>query len=313
MRRRSRTNRMKRAFSQADAEATAHVEEFDIRRLDKAPKSQIHSLQLLHEAFTRNLASSLSAYLRTYVVLNLASVEQISYKDFVEQLPSPSCIAYLGLQPYEGSAVLDINSSLAFRIIELLLGSREQSGITLQRKITDIEKKLLHTILRVVLHDLRDSWSSVAEIDFSVQSLASEPQLLNNLTATDAVIVTAIQARLGATEGLIHLAIPSLFVKRLRNNFDDLHKARRAETSAGNQLQVANLLQHAKLSFDVQVPGGELDTRTLFDLKVDDLLVLDHPKSAPLAGFLNGRAMWQGHILEIDGKMAFQISRLLKS
>lgn len=283
------------------------VETFDVRKLDKIPKSQLQSLHLVHESFTRNLASSLSAYLRSYVMLNLVSLEQISYGDFLEGISSPACIAYIGLQPYDGSAVLDINTALAFRFIELLLGSKEQSTMPVQRKITDIEKKLLQTVLRILLHDLREAWKSVAEIDFTVQSLASEAQLLHVLAPSEAMIVIAIDVRLGSTSGLMNLAIPSIFVKRLRNNFDKLQKVRRVAATEDDQLHVAQLLQNVKLDFDVQLPGGEISTKTLLDLHVEDVLVFDHAATTKLTGLLNGTQKWLGNVIEAHGKLAFEI------
>ena len=59
--------------------AQAEITAFDFHRLDRLPKSQLDSLRQIHENFVRSLASSLSAYLRSYAVLNLISLEQISY------------------------------------------------------------------------------------------------------------------------------------------------------------------------------------------------------------------------------------------
>src|SRR4051794_41533500 len=55
---------------------------FDFRRPDRIPKSQVRAIHLLHDTFVRNLVSSLSAYLRSYLTVNLVSVEQISYAVF---------------------------------------------------------------------------------------------------------------------------------------------------------------------------------------------------------------------------------------
>src|SRR5882762_2128265 len=78
---------------------------FDFRRPDRIAKSQFRAIHQLHDTFVRNLVSSLSAYLRSYLMINLVSVEQLSYAEFLECLPSPTCIASLGLRPYDGNAV----------------------------------------------------------------------------------------------------------------------------------------------------------------------------------------------------------------
>ncbi|MCX6627168.1 MAG: hypothetical protein NTW28_06020 [Candidatus Solibacter sp.] len=60
---------------------------FDFRRPDRIPKSQVRAIHLLHDTFVRNLVSSLSAYLRSYLTVNLVSVEQLSYAEFLDGLP----------------------------------------------------------------------------------------------------------------------------------------------------------------------------------------------------------------------------------
>src|ERR1051325_10435543 len=153
-------------------EADSSASSFDFSRLDRIPKSQIRAMHLLHENFVRSLSSSLSAYLRTYASLSLTSLEQSSYSEFLESLPSPTCITYIGLHPYDGTAVLEFNNSLMFSLIELLLGGNGKTTVQIQRKITEIEKTLIQTLMRVVLHDLGEAWKSVADIRFAVQSLA---------------------------------------------------------------------------------------------------------------------------------------------
>ena len=102
---------------------------FDFRRPDRIAKSQLRAIHQLHDNFVRNLVSSLSAYLRSYLIVNLVSVEQLSYSEFLECLPSPTCIASLGLKPYDGNAVLELNSSLIFPILEILLGGERQAPV----------------------------------------------------------------------------------------------------------------------------------------------------------------------------------------
>lgn len=292
---------------QADR-APLEIEPFDAKKLDAIPRSLLQSLHLLHENFARNLASSLSAYLRSYVMMNLVSLEQLSYGDLLESMSSPACIAYISMQPYDGTAVLDINTNLVFRLLELLLGSKDQTSIAYQRKITDIEKKLMQTLLRVVLHDLQDSWRRVAEINFSVQSLVSEPQLLYLLAPTEAMIMIAIEVRLGTVSGLMNLAIPAIFVKRLRSHFDQLQQIRKAEPTEQDQLRIAELLQEAKLTLEVQIPGGTVRAQTLIDLKAGDVLLLDHQNTLPLPGRLNGKEKWLGRVTAQEEQLVFQVT-----
>jgi len=280
---------------------------FDLSHLDRIPKSQLRALHMVHENFVRNLASSLSAYLRSYVALNLVSLEQISYAEFLQGLSFPTGIAYLGLSPYDGTAVLELSLSLMFAFMGVLMGSKGRNGAPLQRKITDIEKSIMQTLLRVVLLDLREAWRSVADIDFTVQSLASEPQLMHVLAPAEAVIVIAVDVRVGEVTGLMNLAIPSIFIKRLRNKFEQLQRVRKAHASEADHLIVAELLQDVSLKFKAYIDGGKIPARMLADLKPGDVLMLDHGSDKPVKGSLNGEPKWDGFIGSLKENLVFEV------
>jgi flagellar motor switch protein FliM len=286
----------------------SEVAVFDLSHLDRIPKSQLRALHMVHENFVRNLASSLSAYLRSYVALNLVSLEQISYAEFLEGLSFPTGIAYIGLSPYDGTAVLELSLSLMFAFMGVLMGSKGRPGAPIQRKITDIEKSIMQTLLRVVLLDLREAWRSVADIDFSVQSLASEPQLMHVLAPAEAVIVIAVDVRVGEVTGLMNLAIPSIFIKRLRNKFEQLQRVRKAHANESDHIVVAELLQDVILDFKAYIDGGKIPAHVLADLEPCDILMLDHGADKPLKASLNGEPKWEGYITSIRDNLAFEVS-----
>ena len=62
-----------------DEDPSRRAVAYDFRRPDRIAKDQLRAIHLLHDNFARNLASSLSAYLRAYVIVNLVSVEQLSF------------------------------------------------------------------------------------------------------------------------------------------------------------------------------------------------------------------------------------------
>src|SRR4051812_46336488 len=67
--------------------ATDPAVRYDFRRPDRASREQIRSLHLLHDRFARNLATSLSAYLRAVTEVGIVSVEQFTYAEFLMSLP----------------------------------------------------------------------------------------------------------------------------------------------------------------------------------------------------------------------------------
>ena len=289
-------------------EAKPAVVPFDFSRLDRIPKSQIRSVHLIHENFSRNLAASLSAYLRDYVSMNLVSLEQISYGEFLEGLASPTFIAYVGLRPYDGTAVMELNHALVFTFVEMLLGGGAKAPLNPQRKVTEIERNLMQNLLRIMLHDLSDAWKSVTELRFAVQSLADEPQSLQVLSPAEAVVAIGIEVRVGATTGMLNLALPSIFIKRLRHMFDRLRRIHRAESKLRDQIQMAELLEKVDVNMEVRLDCGSISTGNLLDLAVGDVLAFDYPLDRNVIGLVNDRPKFAGAAECSGNKLAFRVA-----
>jgi flagellar motor switch protein FliM len=216
-----------------DDDPGRRAQPYDFRRPDRIAKDQLRSIHLLHENFARSLASSLSAYLRAYVMVNLVSVEQLSFLEFSQCLPSPSCIIAMGMRPYDGNGVLEINPTLVFPILEMLLGGsgKPTASSRVTREITEIEQSIVEVVVRIILHDLRESWRQVTNVSFSIESHETEPSLLQFMAPNEAVVAISLEIRIGETTGMMNIGIPSIIIKMLRQKFDQGWSNRRTEAS----------------------------------------------------------------------------------
>ena len=278
---------------------------FDFRRPDRIAKSQLRAIHQLHETFVHNLVSSLSAYLRTYLLVNLVSVEQLSCEEFLNGLPSPTCMLSLGLRPYDGNGLLELSPTLVFPILEVLLGGDGKSAPALRREITEIEQKLLDSLFRIILNDLKEAWQAVAPIEFAIQSVETEPQFLRVLAPTEAVVAVGIEIRIGDNVGMMNIAVPSIIAKMMRQKFDQQWSMRRTQSTEAEQAAMLALLQPSRLGLDIRLRGPHLLVRDLLRLSEGDVLTFDFPVDRPLEGLLNGKLRFRGRILEAGRKRGF--------
>ena len=297
----------------AEVELGKKTVPFDFRRPDRIAKSQLRAIHLLHDNFVRNLMSSLSAYLRSYLTVNLVSVEQLSYAEFLECLPSPTCIVSLGLRPYDGNAVLELNSALIFPILEMLLGGSGKNALALQREITEIEQNLLDGLFRIILGDLKEAWKGVTNIDFSLEALETEPQLLQILAPSEAVVAIAIEIRIGESVGMMNIAMPSIVIKMMRQKFDQQWSVRKSEPTAIEQSRMLDLIRPASVALDVRLEGPTLLMSDLLRIEDGDTLAFDFPVHRDLVCSVNGKVKLAGRIGCAERKMAFEVAHVLRS
>ncbi|QOY89031.1 flagellar motor switch protein FliM [Paludibaculum fermentans] len=280
---------------------------YDFRRPDRIAKDQLRAIHLLHDNFARSLASSLSAYLRAYVMVNLISVEQLSFLEFSQCLPAPTCIVSLSMRPFDGNAVLELNPTMVFPILEMLLGGSGKTPYKVTREITEIEQSILDGLFRIILHDLREAWSPISQINFAIEAHETEPQLLQILAPNEAVVTVGMEIRIGEVAGMMNLGIPSIIIKMLRQKFDQQWSVRKSESTEEEQARILRLIKPAQLKFDARLQGPSLTVEQMLGLQPDDVVEFDFPVNRPVNLLVNGALKFNGRIVNTGRKRAFHI------
>jgi len=285
---------------------------FDFRRPDRISKAQLRAIHNLHETFARNLGASLSAYLRAYLTASIVSVKQLAFHEFSAGLASPTCLLSLGLQPYEGNAVMELNPSLIFPMIELLLGGGGRQPVALTREITEIELKLLQSLFRIMLQDLQGAWKTVVNLEFAVEAVETETQSFRVLAPQEAVVAIGIEMRIGEVSGMMNLAIPSVILKMMRQKFDQQWMARKVETGPARRAEILKKIRPGTVRLEASMEAPSISIRDLVLLEAGDVMLVDHPANALMTLTVNGLRKYEGRIIGAGGKTAFLVDSLIQ-
>jgi len=191
---------------------------YDFKRPDRLSKDNIRSLHLIHDRFARSCSASFSAYLRTMSDVNLLSVDQLTYFEFLMSLPDPTCLNILSMRPLEGNAALEINPSVVFSVIDKLLGGPGQP-LAEVREITDIEFGIIEGMLKQSLKDLQDAWSQAIEVEIAIVGRETTPQLMQIAAPNEPVVLVTFEIKIAELSGMMNLCIPSRMLEPVRNRF----------------------------------------------------------------------------------------------
>lgn len=291
------------------AQPQARADPFDFRRPDRIAKSQIRAIQLLHDTFVRNLASSLSVYLRCYLTINLVSVEQISYIEFVQGLPSPTYLVSLGLRPYDGNGVLELGPSLVFPTLELLLGGTGKASLAPKRGLTEIEQKLLDRLVRIILQDLREAWKGVTEMEFTAEAIETEPQLVRVLAPNEPVVAVGVEVLIGETAGMMNIALPSIVIKMMRHKFDEQSTVRKSGTDL-QQARRLQQLQAAQIQLEACLEGLSISVSDLLGLAEGSIVEFERSVRSPIELVANRKRLYLGQMVNTGRKRGFLIEQV---
>lgn len=161
-----------------EEEEQPDVVAYDFKRPHRFSKERVRALQRIHEQFARELSGMISAKLRTRVELNVASIEQLTFGEFIRSVPNPSVIILCTMQPLDGSLLMQLSPDISFLLYDRLCGG---PGISLgrSRELTDIELAVLTSqLFEDMTISFENAWSEIIDMRVTLESIESNPQFL---------------------------------------------------------------------------------------------------------------------------------------
>ncbi|MFP3043832.1 flagellar motor switch protein FliM [Treponema primitia] len=191
---------------------TRKIKIYDFKRPDKFSKEQIRTISIMHETFARLTTNALSANLRSMVHVHVASVDQLTYEEFIRSIPTPTTLAVINMDPLKGNAILEIDPAITFSIIERLFGGTGE-GTKSQHELTDIEAAVMEGMIVRILGNMREAWAQVIDLRPRLGQIETNPQFAQIVPPTDMVVLVTLETKVGEVEGMMNFCIPYLTIE----------------------------------------------------------------------------------------------------
>jgi flagellar motor switch protein FliM len=276
---------------------------------------RFRTLRTVHERYATALATALSAFLRSDFQASLRDLSVQTRGGFQSTLPSPTCLMVFRLHPRNERMYLHLNCATVFGLMELLLGGKSGPDPVNPRNLTEIEWSLLEEIVRVMMRPLGEAWQLFATVEFEVESLVSEPGLLErndpDQPPTQPMIRLELALEYGEQTGVLELVVPqSLFDAAGESEQKSQGEGSDPEARQKAVRQKMALLEDASVTLDVRLDGPLLPVADLMNLKRGQVIMLDYPLDQPLRGVVNGAVSLEGSVVSSGGKRAFHVAAL---
>ena len=276
---------------------------------------RFRTLRTVHERYATALATSLSAFLRSDFQASLQDLSVQTRGGFQSTLPSPTCLMVFRLHPRTERMYLHMNCETVFGLMELLLGGKSSPEPVIPRNLTEIEWSLLEEVVRVMVRPLGEVWKLFATIEFEVESLVSEPGLVEqsdlDQPASQPMIRLEFSLEHGEQRGVLDLVVPqSLFDATGEAEQKSQLEGSDPEARQNGIRQKMALLEDASVSLEVRLEGPLLPVADLMKLQTGQVIMLNYPLDQPLHGVINGAVSLDGSVVSSGGKKAFHIAAL---
>ncbi len=290
------------------------VREYDFRTANRFSKEQIRTLHIIYENFARLFANYLSGNLRTVCEVEVLSVEEQKYQEFVNALPTPVVLVLMGLLPLQGSTILEISPSVAYSMVNRVLGGTAASA-NLTKEFTEIELVIIERMVRQFVPLLRESWGKVLKMDPVVDRLETSPQFAQIVAMNEIILIITLNVRIGDSDGMINFVIPHMSIEPVLKllSTKELFSGRSSSAKqGGNAAEIRSRIEGTPLTVRAAFNDTTSTVRDILNLSVGDVIQLDHKQNEPVTVMVGPLKKFRAALGVKDGRYAVKLSEVIR-
>ena len=289
------------------SEKKSRIVPYNFRRPDRLSKDQIRGLYLLHDSFANNLSSSLPLFLRTFCEVTLISVDQQSYAEYVKGVADPTTLFTFTTDTLRGTFAIELSNSVAFPIIDKMLGG-EGNSLEEQRAATELELKILDELVSVVTDNYCEVWKQVIEMKTEITGRETRPQLIQIVSPNEVVVTVVYQVQIGEIRGTMSICLPVGMLEPIIDKFNQSNISPTKPTEPQATAALLKTLSKVKFGVSAELESVKAAVSELMTLAEGDVLRSNHRVEKPLNVSVAGAVKFTGRIAAINSRVVLQVS-----
>jgi flagellar motor switch protein FliM len=278
---------------------------YDFRNTEPLAEPQVRALQAIQETLARTMAADLSAALRTDVSLAAARVRSTSFAALRDEFTSPVCLISLDVANSRAGAVLAVDRTLAFPILEILMGGSGELSLQLERDLTGIEVRLLEDFVEIVVRDINEVWKACGDVQFQFDAVEMNPAAVRAFTEPGEAAVIGYTLSLGEMcSGPIFLALPITTLKTPGDSSEVV-----ADRPADEPNRSLEVLERIPFTVEAQLNGAKMKLREVVQLRVGQVLHFEYDMGKPIDLVVSDKPKVRGRIVAAGGRRGFVVEQ----
>lgn len=287
---------------------------YDFRRPSKFSKDQLRALEVLHGVFARLLSSFLSGYLRSEIQIEVASVDQLTFEDFIRGIPTPTVLTIFSVSPLKGTAVLQFDPMFLFPMIDLFFGGNGEAPSSV-RDLTDIELSVARKLSVNVLDNLALAWKDIVQVKPAIESVEVNPYLHQIFSFNEIVALVTFSTQVGeSTKGFINLCLPFPLLDPVISQLNYQRRFGSQDSTIDDQekKRLHHWLGFPVVELTVVAGQSQLTVNDFLQLQEGDVIVLDRKVDQDMDLFVGEQLKYKVQAGTSGDQLAVQITALVE-
>jgi len=284
---------------------------FDFRLPNRISKNQLRTIRNIHENFAESLSSFLVSKLQTIVTINVATVDQIYYSEYVLSVSNPACLYTFDIKNTDIKGILELNPDLALTLVDRLLGGNGM-GSKQNKVITPIEQKVLIVVVERIMQDLKKSWKSIDNYEFRIERFEPDIDFAQITSQSESVLLITFEILFGESSYMMNLcfatfAFDTILSKLSSKNLSTIRPQKYHGTTP--QEIISSNLVKTFLPVSVEFGKAKISMQELIDLEAGDIIKLNVKVNDEQLVKVGNRVLFAGRSGIVNKRRAIKITK----
>ena len=287
------------------------IKPYDPNTQRRVVRERLHSLEIINERFARQFRMGLFNLLRRSPDITAGNIKIQPYHEFARNLPVPTNLNLVHMNPLRGTALFVFSPSLVFMAVDNLFGGDGRFPTKVEgREFTPTEQRIIKRMLAMALEAYDYAWSSIFKLE--TEYVRAEIQVkFTNITSSpnDIVVTTPFYVEIGSQSGEFDICIPFSIIEPLR----ELLTNPPLENSQQEDDQWRTVLASQVKDTELELVANftEIQTRLskILALQTGDIIPLDKPEYVEAC--VDGFPVLAGKYGCVNGQYALKVEQLL--
>lgn len=270
-----------------DKEDKHRIKKYDFRSPQKFSKDHIRTLEMVHDSFARIVSNYLSGQLRKHIRVEIQTVEQITYEEFVHSIPNPTILTIFKMPPLQGNILLEMNPQFSFQVLDILLGGTGNIAEK-TKEFSEIDKNIISNITSEMIKSLILAWDGILDVKPEFEGLETNPSANQTLAPNEPVALLSFSVELGKNTTYMNLCIPYLSIEKILDKLIVQYwfKNDESEIESEAKEKLIKSIQPVEVNMHVELGKTEISVENFLKLVNGDVLILNSQSSSPVKVFV---------------------------
>jgi flagellar motor switch protein FliM len=271
-------------------------------------------LEVVFDRLTRLLTTSLRNFTSDNVEVSIDNLTSVRFGDYLNAIPLPALLTVFKAQEWDNFGLVTVDSALIYSVVDVLLGGRRAaSAMRIEgRPYTTIERRLVETLVGVILNDLTGAFDPVCTCHFKSDRLETNPRFATIARPANAAMVAKLRVDMEDRGGRFEIVLPYATFEPVRELLLQRFMGEKFGRDNIWEGHLANELWHTEIKIDAVLDEQTMSLNDILQLKVGSRLMLSATPASDIQLRCGPKAMFVGSMGRRGSNMAIRVEQKVK-